>query len=53
MMVLSALNPSEDVLLKYDDTRMFTQKMLLILSRKCEWFGEHFLKLGVNLGQIR
>jgi hypothetical protein len=39
MMILSALNPSEDVLLKFDDTRTFTQKLLLIMVKKCEWFA--------------
>lgn len=53
MMILSALNPSEEVLLKFDDTRTFTQKMVLIMAKKCDWFSDHFQKLGIDLAKIR
>jgi hypothetical protein len=49
MMVLSALNPSEAVVNQLDDTRAFLLKILIIMDKKCEWFKEHFSKLGINI----
>lgn len=34
-MVLSALDPSEEILNKFDDTRAFTKKLLIIMKNKC------------------
>lgn len=53
MMVLSALNPSEEVLGRWNDTRAFTEKILIIMKKKCQWFDEHFAKLGLNLKQVQ
>jgi hypothetical protein len=35
MKVISAFNPAEDVLAKFDDYRVFTSKILIILEKKC------------------
>lgn len=53
MMVISAVNPSKEAMLRNDDNRIFLQKILMMLQEKCKWFGEHFSKLGVDLTAIR
>lgn len=35
MMILSALDPSEEIINKIDDTRAFTKKLLICMKSKC------------------
>ncbi len=52
-MVISALNPSKELMHRNDDSRIFMQKILMMLQDKCDWFAEHFNKLGVDLTAIK
>lgn len=51
MMVLSALNPTQQ-LLKKEDTRVYCNKLFIMLQKKCQWFAQHFSKIGVDVRKI-